>query len=54
MQLEAIAVAVIAYDILTAVAADHEVVDRIGVGVLEAYSSWHAIHNNILVVGWHE
>jgi hypothetical protein len=50
MFLMPLAVDVIAYDILTAIAAGHELEDRIG--VLEASSSSHAIYNNIRAVGW--
>jgi hypothetical protein len=48
--LNSIAVDVIAHDVLTAVAAGHEMVDS--AGVLEAYASWHAIDGNILAVRW--
>ena len=41
---ETIRVDVIAYDDLTALAARHDVIDRIG--VLEPESSWHASHTN--------
>jgi hypothetical protein len=46
---EPIMVDIIAYDDLTAVAACHDVIDRIG--VLEPESSCHATHNNRFGVG---
>jgi len=47
--LEPVAVDIIADDVLTAVAAGHEVVDR--VSILEAQSSWHALCTNIRADG---
>jgi hypothetical protein len=49
---EPIAVDVIAHDILTAVAAGHNVVD--GIRVLEPQTSWHPVHTNRLSGGLQE
>jgi hypothetical protein len=49
---ETIGVDVIARDVLTAVAAGHQMVDSIG--ILEAQSSWHALHTNTLADGRQE
>ena len=50
--LKPIAVDVITYDVLTAVAPGHEVVDR--ARVLKAQASWHALPRIILAVGRQE
>jgi hypothetical protein len=50
--LKPIAVDVIAYNVLSAIAAAHEVVDC--ARLLEAQVSWHAFYGNILAVGSQE
>jgi hypothetical protein len=50
--LKPIAVDIIAYNVLPAIAAGHEAVDC--ARVLEAEASWHARYGNMLAIGWQE